>query len=206
MSFIDDDNWVYPDWVAIVSELMSAHHDIGACGGLNEPVADSDLPWWFDQYQVSYAVGPQDVQAGDITSRKGVLCGAGLTVRKSAWQSLVKNGFQARLVGRKGKSLLCSEDYELCLALRLAGWWIWYEPRMRLRHYLPVHRLTWRHLKSMVRGWGASTVYLDPYFMAIDPNQKILENRFVSSWKTEVLAVLASFIRQWEDLFEVFFE
>src|SRR5438552_1053990 len=34
VSFIDDDNWVDPDWVKVLADVMAQHPDIGACGGL----------------------------------------------------------------------------------------------------------------------------------------------------------------------------
>lgn len=182
VSFIDDDNWVYPDWIATAFEIMTKHPDIGACGGLNEAFADVDLPWWFKDFQNSYAVGPQGEQAGDITWGKGVLSGAGLTIRKPAWEALMRKGFRPLLVGHKGKTLTCGEDYELCLALCLEGWRIWYEPKLRLRHYLPANRLKWQYLLSMVRKWGAATIYLAPYYIALDLN---LEG-FEKTWMREI--------------------
>ena len=36
VSFIDDDNWVCPNWIELVSEIMTNHPDMAACGGLTE--------------------------------------------------------------------------------------------------------------------------------------------------------------------------
>ena len=154
ISFIDDDNWVCEDWVTRVYGIFLQDSQIGACGGLNEPVFAVPPPVWFPRFQNSYAVGPQSDAGGDITWKEGVLCGAGLTIRKPAWQQLKADGFEFTLLGRQGRKVLCGEDYELCLALRAAGWKIWYEPALTLRHYLPASRLNWRHLRRMVRKYG----------------------------------------------------
>ena len=59
VGFIDDDNWVYSNWVQVALEFMLDHPNVAVCGGLNRAVCDVNLPWWFEQFQRSYAVGPQ---------------------------------------------------------------------------------------------------------------------------------------------------
>lgn len=168
ISFIDDDNWVCPEWVQLASETMSNHPELGACGGLNLPEFKGTPPEWFELSEKSYAVGPQGPdQGGDITWTRGRLIGAGLTIRKTAWQQLLAGGFRSLLVGSKGKALYRGEDTELCFALVLAGWNLWYEPRMTLRHHLAADRLTWQHLRKIRRGGGRSTLGLDPYRVAL---------------------------------------
>jgi glycosyltransferase involved in cell wall biosynthesis len=174
VSFIDDDNWVCENWVQLVSEIMSQHPNIGACGGSNEAVCETSPPWWFDQYKQAYAVGVQGDEAGDVSCTKGYLWGAGLTVRKSAWQQLARGGFQQVLVDRKGKAQTTGGDAELTLALRLAGWQLWYEPRLQLRHFLPAVRLNWAYLLSLHRSIGASSVWLDFYSQALEGHPKNL--------------------------------
>lgn len=166
VSFVDDDNWLAPNWVQTVAEIMNAHPEIGACGGRTEAVFEADPPFWFDKFQHNFVVGKQAEHAGDITWITGHLWGAGLTVRKNALQELINNNFQHLLTGRKKASLTAGEDYEICYALRLAGWRLWYEPSLVLRHYMPKKRLTWDNLIKMYRGFGAQTIGHDPYLLA----------------------------------------
>ena len=154
VSFIDDDNWVCNNWVAKVYTIFEENPEVGACGGLNKPVFEVEPPHWFNEFQKSYAVGPQAEHAGDITWSHGVLCGAGLSIRVSAWQELFANGFMFNLVGRQGGKLLCGEYYEFCHALRLTGWKIWYEPDLTLDHFIPRTRLSWVYLRKMIKGFG----------------------------------------------------
>lgn len=163
VSFIDDDNWVDPHWVTTITEIMSAHPEVGACGSRNEAVCAIDPPAWFARFQSSYAVGTQAQTASDVTWSRGYLWGAGLTIRKSAWQQLVETGFQSLLSDRSGESLASGGDSELCFALRLAGWRLWYEPRLTLKHYLPANRLTWTYLRKLHRGFGFSNPILQIY-------------------------------------------
>ena len=91
------------------------------------------------------------------------LNGAGLCVRRVAWEKLVENGFRPQLTGRVGKWLSAGDDTELTLALRLAGWKLRIEQRLRLQHFLPSHRLQWTYLRKLARNYCASQVLLDAY-------------------------------------------
>jgi hypothetical protein len=58
---------------------------------------------------------------GDVTWVRNGLWGAGLCVRKTAWEGLVERGFRPKLTDRTGTQLTTGGDNEMCLALRLAG-------------------------------------------------------------------------------------
>ncbi|MEM1253020.1 MAG: glycosyltransferase [Cyanobacteria bacterium P01_H01_bin.21] len=179
LSFIDDDNWVCPDWIQTASELMTQHPKVGACGSHNIPEFDGERPWWFDLSTKSYAVGTQGPESGgDVTWSRARLLGAGLTIRKAAWQQLVDNGFQSILMGHTGKALNRGEDTELCFALVLAGWRLWYEPKLQLRHFLTADRLHWHYLRKLRRGGGRATLGFDPYRFALDESNQNHSIRF----------------------------
>ena len=164
VSFVEDDNWIAPDWLQVVSEIMAAHPDVGACGGQNEAHFSTPAPAWFEQYAHYYAVGVQGPEeGGDITWTRGYLWGAGMTVRARAWRQLVDGGFGFLLEDRVGGRLTTGGDSELSFALRLAGWKLRYEPRLRLRHDLPARRLRWPYLCALAGGMGAASVGLEPY-------------------------------------------
>jgi glycosyltransferase involved in cell wall biosynthesis len=183
VSFIDDDNWVCRNWVQLVSEVMCQYPNVGACGGYNEAVCEINPPSWFDRYKNSYAIGSQGDAAGDVSSTRGFLWGAGLSIRKSAWQKLVAQGFRPLLNDRQGAIASAGGDYELCLALRLAGWALWYEPRLRLRHFLPASRFEWNYLRRVYRGFGASSVWLDFYKYGLEGNPKTFMERVKRTWQ-----------------------
>jgi len=168
VSFIDDDNWVSPDWVTLAFDVMSRKPSIGACGGFSEAASACHPPVWFQAYQGAYAVGPQGPRPGDVTEAQRYWWGSGLTVRRAAWRLLVNSGFRSLLTDRRGGKLTAGGDSELCMAIRLAGWRFWYEPNLRLRHHLPTHRLTWSYLRRLHRGFGASSVGLDSYLALLD--------------------------------------
>lgn len=195
IGFIDDDNWVCPEWVQTLAEIMSEHPEVGACGGFNDAVSEAVIPWWFEHYQYSYAVGAQAKEAGDITWTRGFLWGAGLAIRKQAWQQLLDKGFRPLLTDRQGATLTSCGDYEFCLALRSAGWHLWYEPRLRLSHFLPSSRLQWSYLRRLQRGFGASSVGLDPYSFALKDNYLGFKERLERTWQYRTIIVLIKLLR-----------
>lgn len=192
--FVDDDNWICPEWLQIVWEIMSEHQNVGACGGCCKPVSDVALPSWFPDYEDVYAVGKQTLEDGDVTDSRGFLWGAGLTVRKQAWQELIEQGFQSLLTDRKGASLSSGGDYEFCLALRLAGWRLWYDSRLEFCHYIPAPRLQWNYVRKVKRAFGAGSVGLDPYISASQNSSKF-KQLLDQSWLYRVTIALLKLLR-----------
>jgi len=184
--FVDDDNRVSADWIDTVSTVMSDHPEVGACGGQVEAVSDVTLPDWFARFQNYYAVGQQAGEAGDVTETRGYLWGAGLCLRKQAWRALAEKEFSFVLSDRKGRALSAGGDAELCYALRLTGWRLWYEPKLRMQHFLPAARLQWDYLRRVSRGFGAATTGIDAYEMVIhaEPDGFIQNLRRTWGWQT----------------------
>jgi glycosyltransferase involved in cell wall biosynthesis len=194
ITFIDDDNWVCPGWVQMVADLMSKRAEIGACGGISEACSEISAPWWFETYQEWYAVGPQADHEGDITWSRGYLWGAGLSIRRSAWKQLVELGFRFTLTDRCGTSLCAGGDSELCFALRLLGWRIWYEPQLKICHYLPANRLQWRYLRQILRGIGKASPLLRTYEVVSFHNSRSLQAWFVGNWVCQLSVALLKLI------------
>jgi glycosyltransferase involved in cell wall biosynthesis len=167
LSFVDDDNWVAPNWVRLVSEIMSAHPEVGALGGRTKAVFEDEPPWWFECFQQQFVVGEQQEKTGYISFDRGYLWGAGLTIRKSAWKGMVARGFQSLLSGRKGQILVSGEDNEISHALILSGWKLYYDSDLCLRHFMASNRLNWNYLRKLNRGHGITRVGLEPYEFAL---------------------------------------
>lgn len=194
--FIDDDNRVGPDWIETASKLMSAHPEVGACGGMIEPESDVKLPAWFERFQSYYAVGKQSEEPGDVTESRGYLWGAGLCLRKRAWQTLLDRQFDFLLSDRQGVTLSAGGDAELCYVLRLAGWRLWYEPKLEMKHFLPAARLQWNYLRRVSRGFGAATTGIDIYEMEIRGQAVSLKDRLRRSWIWQTLATIKGLLRR----------
>lgn len=166
--FCDDDNWLNADYIEILINTMRKSEKIGAVGGESTAVSDELFPKWFQEFSQSYSAGKQSESDGVIDGIQSALWGAGMAVRRSALSELYSKGFRSILSDRKKNVLSSGGDIELCYALRLAGWEIWYESSLKIRHFIPGHRLKWEYLRKLSRGFGAQKVNLDPYLIASD--------------------------------------
>jgi glycosyltransferase involved in cell wall biosynthesis len=201
VSFIDDDNWVEKQWVQKVYNWFVNNDKIGLLGGQGEAVIEGSKPSWFDRELRSFAVGPQAQETG---KQEKALYGAGLSIRKKAWEELVSGGFRFILSGRKGKSLTSGEDYELCLAIRLIGYDLYYDASLRFQHLMPKERLNWDYLIRLTQSFGRTDPVISIYSSAVNDNKGydrgIRENR----WMVVPYSVY-NFIRSWPGYLKIVF-
>ena len=159
----DDDNLLENDFVENVYDKMSSDDKIGVLGGQSKGEFEKLPMEWFDDWRGSFAIGKQSDKAGDITLSKGFVWGAGMVVRKEAWGKILSNGFRSLLTDRKGNVLSAGGDTELCFALRKDGWKIYYDPKLKFKHYITAERLEWNYLRKLFRGFGQASHGLDLY-------------------------------------------
>lgn len=176
--YCDDDNWLGPDYVRLVYELMVEHPSMGAVGGQGRAVGETKLPDWFERYSRYYAVGTQGAMSGNVTEAKGYLYGAGLAVRRSALFTVKQLGFRRRLSDRTPGTLASSGDAELAYLIRLSGYGLWFDARLEFAHFMPSGRLRWKYFLALVDGAHRSRPYLDAYLLALRG-----EAQGVGSWR-----------------------
>jgi glycosyltransferase involved in cell wall biosynthesis len=159
VAFVDDDNWVCAGWIAAVSDAITSDPRIGGVGSLIYPQFEREPPpWWYSIRVGLYALRFEPAE------RTGSLIGAGMAIRKAAWTQLIERGFKWRLIDHKGKKLSTCGDTETTCALRLLGWQLRIDDRMRLLHYLPAKRLTWQYYRRLYRAFEASHLLIDMYY------------------------------------------
>jgi len=158
LAFIDDDNWPDAGWLAEAVATDEANPRIGAWGGWCSPTAKIPLPEWFDRHAGKFACGPMR-QAEGICA-KPFLRGAGLCIRKKAWQQIQPRLKTPHLQGRTGKSLSSGDDDFICQLLHRHGWPLYYNPRMHMMHEMPAARLTEDYLLLVSAGIGTSKARL----------------------------------------------
>jgi glycosyltransferase involved in cell wall biosynthesis len=169
--FCDDDNWLCPDYVKRAYQLMMQHPEIGMLGGYGELVFQEKPPHWVKNAHL-FASGPQALRSGKV--KRNVVYGAGSVMRRTAFDALLKAGFRSRLTDRKGASLSSGGDYELCFALALAGYAIWYHDRLIFRHFIPAQRLTRAYHERYFRESAQSFSILVPYRFLVNKNCRSL--------------------------------
>jgi glycosyltransferase involved in cell wall biosynthesis len=184
ISFIDDDNWVDSKWVDTVYDVFENKPEAGIIGGQVEEVCEVTPPSWFNQIKSHYAVGKQATESSDLTDTRGYLWGAGLNIRKSSLEEIIQAGFNSFLTGRKGKKVLAGEDSEICHAFKFAGWRLWYDERLKLKHYITKKRFEWDYVEKMFLGFGYSYLVLGTYNQFYQSGGKIsLYKLLRNHWK-----------------------
>ena len=171
--FLDDDNWVRPDYLSNVFRIFSENEDISGCGGPLEAVFEAEPPFWFEECKEYFSIWDPQIPAG-IVNRP--LYGAGLCLRRSVLLALYDSGFQSLLSDRKGKELSSGGDFELCYVLMKRGEKLFFDPSLRIRHFMPSSRLTWDTLRQLHLGFGRQSVIMDLY-----------EQKKLDSWWLEYL-------------------
>jgi glycosyltransferase involved in cell wall biosynthesis len=162
LGFVDDDNWLAHDWIRNAYDIISSDSGLGAVGSIRDAACEVSSPAWFDDFHEPYAVlTERDLE--QMTEPLQYLPTAGLCVRRTAWERLIQNGFRFQLTGTVGSKLQGGEDVELTMALRLSGWKLRIDRRLRLQHFMPSGRLEWRYLRKLQRNYSAARVPLDAY-------------------------------------------
>ena len=157
----DDDNWLHEDYVQLSYALMESNETIGVLGGCGIPELEDSAPGWFWEFADFYATGPQAPQSGEVHRR--FVYGAGAVFRKSVVNYLKVNGFKSMLRDRTGEQLSSSGDIELCYAISLAGYRIWYESQLLFQHFIPLSRSQEDYFLRLNAGIGYASSLLIPY-------------------------------------------
>ncbi|RZS72209.1 glycosyltransferase [Pseudobacter ginsenosidimutans] len=169
--YCDDDNWLNSSYIERAFNIMESNPNVAVLGGHGEPECEITPPHWFDDFKTYYATGAQGKTSGDITEVKGYVYGAGSIYRRSALQDLFDKGFAGLLDDRKGKSLSSGGDVELCNALALSGYRIWYDQTLLFQHFIPKERLNWQYIVKLHDGYLKNLSVLAAYRYAITRNK-----------------------------------
>jgi glycosyltransferase involved in cell wall biosynthesis len=160
VAFVDDDCLLDPGWVESVVRFARATPRAGAFGGKVE------LEWVAPPTPLAlacaWALAQQDHGPAALRVHErggGSLVGAGLVVRREA---LEQSGWieAGRMPGRVGKALSAGDDAEISLRIRAAGWELWYEPAMRMKHLMPPGRMEPAYLARLHRGTGRTAPHI----------------------------------------------
>lgn len=139
----DDDNELNVDYIQIGLKFFNQNPKIGVIGGQGIAVSTIEIPHWFHEYRYYFACAPQAPQTGNVMPTRNVVYGAGMWVRKSAYDLAKKIGFQFVLNSRTGTALTTGgEDSELCWAIKLLDFEIWYVDELKFKHHITNNRLT----------------------------------------------------------------
>jgi glycosyltransferase involved in cell wall biosynthesis len=159
--FVDDDNFLDPGYAVAVSRLFASRARIGAAGGHSRPRFAEAPPSWIGAVS-GLALRDLGPPARCISGEHGAsLAGAGLALRTAAMRAATQTPLL--LEDRKGSRLTSGGDTELLVRIASLGWETWYDPELRLQHYIPAKRLQREYLRRLHFGYGVAMVWIDLY-------------------------------------------
>lgn len=159
--FVDDDNVLDPDYVALVAQTMAADASLGAIGGKSIPRYEVEPPPWFAELGISLACRDlgeslittdwKDLPVEERSYPECAPVGAGMGIRREALAIYVAAA-EASLIrsklGRRGADLASGEDNDMMMSLLDDGWRLAYIPALRLEHLIPARRVSLEYLAS----------------------------------------------------------
>lgn len=166
--FVDDDNFLEPDYLAAAARLFAAHPRAGAAGGCSRPRWAEPPPAWLVSMESGLALRDLGSPARCISGEAGAsLAGAGLALRLEALRAALQTPLL--LEDRKGKRLTSGGDTELMVRIALLGWETWYDPAMRLEHFIFAQRMRLEYLTRLHFGFGVAMGSIDLYSGYLPP-------------------------------------
>lgn len=153
--FCDDDNYLATDYCQIGLEIFLKKSEIGIIGGKGIAGMKMAKPDWFEKFSHTYAVGDLGKKSG-IQPDMSYHYGAGIFFRREVLLQLQKKGFKSVLTGRTKSVLSAGEDVELCYAVQLLGYKLYFEERLSFVHMIENHRLDWQYYLKLKKGISSS--------------------------------------------------
>lgn len=160
---VDDDNVLSPGYLAAVLELFAAHPRVGVLGGKSLPEFEIPPPHWAEQFYgllalrdlgeaplISTGLRPASVVHNEYPSFAPI--GAGMALRRPAWEAWLRSPTRARLTDRRGAELSSGGDNDIVLCAMAAGWEAAYFPNLALSHLIPSGRLDAGYLARLNEG------------------------------------------------------
>ncbi|MEH1907821.1 hormogonium polysaccharide biosynthesis glycosyltransferase HpsE [Nostoc sp.] len=171
IGFLDDDNYPTSTWVAAAYAFGEQHPLAGAYGGEVHGEFEVEPPENFQKIACFLAITERGTKPHQYKAPMKMLPpGAGLVVRKQAWERTVPKNL---VLNHKGREVgLASEDLEAVLHIQLGGWEIWYNPEMCIYHKIPAWRFQREYLIRLFRCVGLSRHHLR--MLRIQPWQRPL--------------------------------
>jgi glycosyltransferase involved in cell wall biosynthesis len=176
---VDDDNWIDENYISTAHKIINEKLDVGVIGAFGMPHCEIVPPLWFSNYPGTYAIGHQGKNSGYVTDPNRLwFWGAGSVFRKKAWLKAKNNGFKPFFNPTRGKNSTTftkgftgGEDPEMCFAIQICGYRLWYEPSLIYTHFIPKSRLTEKFILNATSGTAAAAPVLRIYIAQITKNK-----------------------------------
>lgn len=151
--FIDDDGFVFPDYIMNLIELLKKHKNISAFGGRIYPVFESSKPNWMSRWLLPLISVLDLGEQIKLFNFNSYPIGANMGFKKSLISEV---GFFNTELGRIENTLLGGEEKDFFYKIRRINIPIYYIPNLRINHIIPDSRLSMEYIKKMGIGIGIS--------------------------------------------------
>lgn len=164
--FVDDDNVLDADYLAIAQRVADERQYLGAWSGQCRPGFETEPPDWTRRYWGNLVIREFDNDVWSNLPRLAATmpCGAGLCVRRAVarhYFDLHETGRRAMLLDRVGTSLVSGGDNDLAGCACDAGFGVGLIAALQLTHLIPAERLNEAYLVRLAEGIQYSGLVLD---------------------------------------------
>lgn len=161
--FIDDDNFISPDFFAKGVSISERHPFVGAYSGQVRLVFDAPPPEWTIPYHglLVRRLFQKDVWSNIPHLDETMPCGAGLFLRRETAEHylfLHRSGRRGVQLDRSAASLLSGGDNDLAACACDIGLGVGLFHELNLDHHIPSSRLTRDYLLKLTKGIYASSI------------------------------------------------
>jgi glycosyltransferase involved in cell wall biosynthesis len=198
--FVDDDNFLAPDYLSAAMRAASDHPETGVFGGraLGRLEAEPDpLVRHYLPFLGVRDLGDEPLIGSGAQWGPWEPIGAGIVVRRDvaeAFADFVERTGGAFGLGRTGDALLSGEDSLISRIADQMGYCVGYFPDLRLTHAMPADRLTREYIFKLLEAQGRTHVILE-MIAGREPEQRpsgrlwtTLARRFMHRMKSPGLA------------------
>jgi glycosyltransferase involved in cell wall biosynthesis len=166
--FVDDDNVLAPDYLANALDLLDNEPLVGAAGGVIEGEYQiAPAPWVFPHLDLlgirNY--GPRRIRSLVYnTVGPWEPIGAGMVIRKviaDHYRERIATDPLRRSLDRRGNNLGSCGDTDMARCAPELGYYLAYEPSLRLTHLIPAFRLEFAYMLRLRRALKRTGILLD---------------------------------------------
>ena len=157
IAYIDDDNYLCPDWLVKLDQILQNTGKCGIVGGAIVPTINFNMTdenrAVLNKLYKSLACSHLSVEEIDSCAvfEKTTVVGAGMVIKRDILEELKKRGW-LRLKGRTGKKMSAGEDEEICHCALSLGYTIRRYDCLLIEHDLPADRLTIDYAVRLMEG------------------------------------------------------
>jgi glycosyltransferase involved in cell wall biosynthesis len=183
--FIDDDNFIEPDFLANGVAAAKQYPYLGSWSGQVKLFFEETPAAWTTKYWglLVHREFEQDVWSNLPHLPQTMPCGAGLFVRREVAEHychLHETGRREIQMDRTDTSLMSAGDNDLAACACDVGLGVGIVHMLRLHHYIPKYRTTKSYLLKLAEGIAESSIVFRS-FRGETPSRMSLKNRLANS-------------------------